>query len=70
MAFEKLSPDDDIIAVDAYVHVQRMSHDRVWMAIESAGRIIHVNLRTARGAHILWGTADESVDPECKASDA
>ena len=68
MAFETLAADD-IIAFGAYVHVQRMADDHVWMAIESEGRIIHVNLHAVRGAQILWGTTDESVGPVCEASD-
>jgi hypothetical protein len=34
---------DEVVAIDASVHVERMSNDHMWMAIESAGERVVLN---------------------------
>ena len=49
---------DEIVANGAYVHLEQMDDGCWWMAVESGGHLIHVNLFTKRGAKILANVND------------
>jgi hypothetical protein len=47
---------DEFVAQDAFVHLERMAEDHIWIAITTRdGRCWHVNLHAARAitAHVM-----------------
>lgn len=49
---------DELVADDASVHVERMANNHVWMAIESGGRRVVLNLHSSRRG-VLVNVYDE-----------
>ena len=43
---------DEIVAFGAYVHLEQMDDGHWWLAVESDGHLVHINLATKRGAPI------------------
>jgi len=60
---------DELVAREAFVHVERMSNEHVWMEVQSAGRRIVLNFHSGRGISVAVTdeTAPETETKACAA---
>lgn len=43
---------DEVVATGCDFHLEQMDQGHWWMVISKGGRVVHINLATARGAEI------------------
>lgn len=51
---------DEIVADDAAVHLEKMSHDHWWMGLEAGGKYFHLNFGVQEGR--LWVRLSDQSD--------
>lgn len=61
---EVRDPDDEIVAHGAFVHVERMDRDAVWVGILTPnGQHIHVWFRALRKGRLRMAVMDQGETP-------
>lgn len=61
---EVRDPDDEIVAHGAFVHVERLDDDRVWMSITTPnGQSVHIDLYAISKRKVGMSVRDEGDTP-------
>ena len=61
---EVRDPDDEIVAHGAFVHIERLDDDRVWLNIRTPnGQDIHVDFYAIKGRKVGMYVRDEGDTP-------
>jgi hypothetical protein len=59
----QLGDQKEIVARGAYVHIERMADERVWMAIQVGRRLLHINFYAPRKGTVRMHVEEFDNEP-------